>query len=110
MVFNEININLLMIYLHRPPPFTPPPPHSHKTHATYRYLHTHMCTAGLDYQDTSQNLTFTSEGSQSVSISILDDFVVEDTESFLALLSSSDDFVMIGEDLADVFIQDNDGN
>ena len=69
-----------------------------------------MCTAGLDYQDTSQNLTFTSEGSQSVSISILDDFVVEDTESLLALLSSSDDFVMIGEDLADVFIQDNDGN
>ena len=69
-----------------------------------------MYTAGLDYQDTRQNLTFTSEGSQSVSIPILDDFVVEDTESFQALLSSSDNFVLIGEDLADVFIQDDDGN
>ena len=69
-----------------------------------------MYTAGLDYQDTRQNLTFTSEGSQSVSIPIIDDFVVEDTESFLALLSSSDNFVLIGQDLADVFIQDNDGN
>ena len=73
-------------------------------------LNAHMYTAGLDYQDTRQNLTFTSEGSQSVSISILDDTVVEDTESFQALLSSSDNFVLIGEDLADVFIQDNDGN
>ena len=69
-----------------------------------------MYTAGLDYQDTRQNLTFTSEGSQSVLIPILDDTVVEDTESFLALLSTSDGFVVIGQDLADVFIQDNDGN
>ena len=69
-----------------------------------------MYTAGLDYQDTRQNLTFTSEGSQSVSIPIIDDFVVEGTESFQALLSSSDNFVLIGEDLADVFIQDDDGN
>ena len=69
-----------------------------------------MYTALLDYQDIRQNLTFTSEGSQTVSVPILDDTVVEDTESFLALLSSSDDFVLIGQDLADVFILDNDGN
>ena len=69
-----------------------------------------MFTAFLDYQDVRQNLTFTSEGSQSVSVPILDDTVLEDTESFRALLSSSDNFVLIGEDLADVFILDNDGN
>ena len=69
-----------------------------------------MFTALLDYQDVRQNLTFTSEGSQSVSVPILDDTVLEDTESFRALLSSSDNFVLIGEDLADVFILDNDGN
>ena len=69
-----------------------------------------MYTAHLDYQDIRQNLTFTSEGSQTVSVPILDDTVVENTESFLALLSSSDDFVLIGQDLADVFILDNDGN
>ena len=80
----------------------------HKTHKTY--FHTHMYTALLDYQDVRQNLTFTSEGSQSVSVPILDDTVLEDTESFRALLSSSDNFVLIGQDLADVFILDNDGN
>ena len=69
-----------------------------------------MFTAGLDYQDIRQNLTFTSEGSQTVSVPILNDTVVENTESFRALLSSSDNFVLIGEDLADVFILDNDGN
>ena len=79
-----------------------------KTHTTH--LHTHMFTAGLDYQDIRQNLTFTSEGSQTVSVPILNDTVVENTESFRALLSSSDNFVLIGQDLADVFILDNDGN
>ena len=69
-----------------------------------------MFTAGLDYQNIRQNLTFTSEGSQTVSVPILDDTLVEDTESFRALLSSSDDFVLIGQDPADVFILDNDGN
>ena len=69
-----------------------------------------MYTDLSDYLDTRQNLTFSTEGSQSVSIPIIDDFVVEDTESFLALLSSSDNFVLIGQELADVFIQDNDGN
>ena len=69
-----------------------------------------MFTALLDYQDVRQNLTFTSEGNQSVSVPILDDTLVENTESFLALLSSSDDFVLIGQDPADVFILDNDGN
>ena len=69
-----------------------------------------MFTAGLDYQDIRQNLTFTSAGNQTVSVPILDDTVVENTESFLALLSSSDNFVLIGQDPADVFILDNDGN
>ena len=105
MKYNNNLPSLSLLYF-LPPTFKHT--HTHKTHTTH--LHTHMYTAGLDYQDTRQNLTFTSEGSQSVSISILDDFVVEDTESFRALLSSSDNFVLIGEDLADVFIQDNDGN
>ena len=77
------------------------------THNTFAYTH---YTDLSDYLDTRQNLTFSSEGSQSVSIPIIDDFVVEDTESFLALLSSSDNFVLIGQELADVFIQDDDGN
>ena len=64
----------------------------------------------MDYLGTIHILTFTSEGSQSVSVSILDDAVVEDTESFQALISSSDDFVQFGLNSADVLIQDNDGN
>ena len=78
------------------------------THTTH--LHTHMYTDLSDYLGTRQNLTFTSAGSQSVSVSIIDDLLVEATESFLALLSTSDDFVMIGQDPAEVRIQDNDGN
>ena len=78
------------------------------THTTH--LHTHMYTDLSDYLDTRQNLTFTSAGSQSVSVSIIDDLLVEATESFLALLSTSDDFVLIGQDPAEVRIQDDDGN
>ena len=74
------------------------------------YAHTHTHTVLLDYQDTRQNLTFTSESSRSVSVPILTDRVVENTESFEALLSSSDSFVQIGLESTDVFIQDNDGN
>ena len=77
-------------------------------------MHTHICMhiyiAAVDYLGTIRILTFTSEGSQTVSVPILDDTVVENTESFLALLSSSDDFVLIGRNSTDVFIQDNDGN
>ena len=69
-----------------------------------------MYTDLSDYLDTRQNLTFTSEGSQSISVSIIDDILVEATESFLALLSTSDDFVAIGQDPAVVDIQDDDGN
>ena len=70
----------------------------------------HIYTAPMDYLGTIRILTFTSEGSQSVSVSIIDDTVVEDTESFQALLSSSDNFVQFGLNSADVLIQDNDGN
>ena len=77
-------------------------------------MHTHICMhiyiAAVDYLGTIRILTFTSEGSQTVSVPILDDTVVEDTESFLALLSSSDDFVLIGRNSTDVFVLDNDGN
>ena len=69
-----------------------------------------MYTDLSDYLDTRQNLTFTSAGSQSVSVSIIDDLLVESTESFIALLSSSDNFVLIGQDPAEVRIQDDDGN
>ena len=69
----------------------------------------HMYTAAVDYLGTIRILTFTSEGSQTVSVPILDDTVVENTESFRALLSSSDEFVQFGRNSADVFIQDNDG-
>ena len=77
-------------------------------------MHTHTCMhmyiAAVDYLGTIRILTFTSEGSQTVSVPILDDTVVEDTESFQALLSSSDDFVLFGRSSTDVLIQDNDGN
>ena len=69
----------------------------------------HMYIAAVDYLGTIRILTFTSEGSQTVSVPILDDTVVENTESFLALLSSSDNFVQFGRNSANVFIQDNDG-
>ena len=102
-VFNTLQVIIFILSSESPPPH-------YLTHLSLTHFNTHMYTAGLDYQETRQNLTFTSEGSQSVLIPILDDTVVEDTESFLALLSTSDDFVVIGQDPADVFIQDNDGN
>ena len=73
-------------------------------------MHTHLYTAGLDYSITIHILTFRDASNQSVFIPIIDDRVVEDTESFRALLSSSDNFDLMGLEPADVLIQDNDGS
>ena len=63
----------------------------------------------MDYQNTTQVLTFRKADSQSVSVSIISNTAVENTESFQVLLSSSDDFVQFGPQFTLVLIQDDDG-
>ena len=65
-------------------------------------------TAVSDYRNTTQILTFRNASSQSVLIPIINDTVVENTESFRAQLSSADDFVQFGLQSTDVLIQDDD--
>jgi len=65
--------------------------------------------AAVDYQGTIQALTFINASTQSVPVSIFVDQLLEDTESFLARLSSSDDFVQLGLQPTTVLIQDDNG-
>ena len=75
--------------------------------------HTHLniynaLSAVLDYWKTTQILTFRNASSESVFIPIINDTAVENTESFRAQLSSSDDFAQFGLQSTDVLIQDDD--
>lgn len=87
--------------------------HPHCTHTctcnNHLHTHTHTNTAAVDYQGTIQALTFINASTQSVPVSIFVDQLLEDTESFLARLSSSDDFVQLGLQPATVLIQDDNG-
>ena len=62
-----------------------------------------------DYVGAIRTIEFNSNGQWDVLIGILDDTVVEETESFLISLSSSDSFVVLRNTPATVNIVDNDG-
>jgi hypothetical protein len=69
-----------------------------------------LCHAELsDYIPTSRQLTFNATSTtECVKIGIVDDFDLEDTESFNVTLSTSDDDVTITTPMAAVTILDND--
>ena len=55
-------------------------------------------------------MTFTAgQTVATVSVSITDDNIVEDTEMFTATLSTTDSNVMFGEDTASITVLDDDG-
>ena len=66
--------------------------------------------APQDFTSDPITVTFTAGQTETtVSVPITDDFVVEDTEVFSAMLSSGDENVMFVENVANVTILDNDG-
>ena len=67
-------------------------------------------TAGSDYSPVTRIVTFPSGvNTASLSISIMDDSIVEPTELFSARLITTEPNVVIGGDTATITIQDNDG-
>ena len=49
----------------------------------------HLYTAGLDYEATTSSLVFIDQSRESVFVSILNDSLFEDSETFFGLLSAS---------------------
>ena len=63
-----------------------------------------------DYIPVNQVLTFNSNDAVCVDVVIREDSVLEDSETFLIFLSSSDFSVIIGDiSVASIIISDNDG-
>ena len=67
----------------------------------------HLLTAPSDYEGAVRVLEFSGNGVQTVSIDINDDSELEDTEFFFVNVSTTDDYVNILVDSAQVFIVDN---
>ena len=66
--------------------------------------------ATLDYVVTSSDLTFNATKlSQTVTIPILEDNIVEDFETIIMTLTSADPAVILNPQSASVTIEDNDG-
>ena len=66
-------------------------------------------TDGSDFVPVSETLTFVpGQTTASVSVSIVDDSNIEDTEMFSATLTTTDPNVVIGADTATVTILDDD--
>ena len=64
----------------------------------------------MDYTITSSNLTFsTTMSSQTVTIPILEDTIVEDSETIIVTLTSADPAATLNPQSATVTIVDNDG-
>ena len=84
-----------------------PLPSTHHTQNIHNACQ-HTLSAVLDYRNTTQILTFRNASSESVFIPIINNTAVENTESFRAQLSSSDDFVQFGLQSTDVLIRDDD--
>ena len=73
--------------------------------------HAHTYTAGFDYVPTTTELTF-QPGATSVCGNVghvINDVIVEGSESFSLLLSSQNNRVLIQRNTAQVVIEDNDG-
>ena len=68
-----------------------------------------ITTAGTDYNDTAVTLTFGATTlTQMVTVSILDDNVVEDTEFINLALTSVDNAVILNQATARINIEDRD--
>ena len=64
----------------------------------------------MDFTATLITVTFSpQETVAQAQVPITDDSIVEDTEHFTALLSTSDQNVVIGDDTATITIEDNNG-
>ena len=64
----------------------------------------------MDYTVTSSDLTFdAATSSQTVTIPILDDDIVEDSETIIVTLTSTDPAAILNPSSATVTIEDNDG-
>ena len=66
-----------------------------------------VCTAPFDYDGTVQIIEFSSSGMQFASIIIVNDTVVENTESFTVNITTTDDFITVGLASTEVFIIDD---
>lgn len=67
----------------------------------------YLLTAPSDYEGAVTVIEFTENGVQTVSIDINDDSELEDTEYFFVNISTTDDYVNVLVDSAQVFIGDN---
>ena len=64
----------------------------------------------MDYVVTSSDLTFNAAtSSQTVTVSILEDSLVEGSETVIVTLTSADPAVILNPSTASVTIEDNDG-
>ena len=69
-----------------------------------------MSAAGSDYISTTMDVTFDPGATTaSVTVQIIDDTYIEENEIFSAFLTSSESNVVIGDDMANVTIVDDDG-
>ena len=69
-----------------------------------------MHLAMLDYRVTSGDLTFnTTTSSQTVTIPILEENIVEGSENIIVTLTSTDSAAILNPQSASVTIEDNDG-
>ena len=68
-----------------------------------------MHSAMVDYTVTSSDLTFDAPSSQTVTIPILEDNIVEGSETIIVTLTSTDPAAILNPQSASVTIEDNDG-
>ena len=72
----------------------------------FSYIH----AAIVDYTVTGSDLTFnTATSSQTVTITILEDIIVEGSESIIVNITSADPAVILNPPSASVTIEDDDG-
>ena len=64
-------------------------------------------TAGMDFPNTSLDLTFSRSSTQTVMVSILNDAVPEDMEYFSLVLMSTDSAVSLSSVIANITIIDD---
>ena len=64
-------------------------------------------TAGMDFPNTSLDLTFSPSSTKTVMVSILNDAVPEDMEYFILVLMSTDSAVSLSSVIANITIIDD---
>ena len=68
-----------------------------------------MRSAMVDYTVTTSDLTFDAPSSQTVTIPILEDNIVEGSETIIVTLTSGDSAAIVNPQSASITIEDNDG-